>query len=85
MPITKSAVKRARQAVVRHKRLSPFKTRMKTMIKNVHDAAKDGSDSKAALSAAFKAIDTAAKKGIIHKNTANRRKAMLSRVVSKKK
>lgn len=85
MPITKSAVKRARQSIVRHARLTPFKTRMKTMVKNVHDAVKTGADTKAALSAAFKAIDTAAKKGVIHKNTANRRKAMLARVTSKKK
>lgn len=85
MPIIKSAIKRARQAEVRHKRLVPYKTNMKTMIRKVQEAAKAGADTAAPLSAAFKAIDTAAKKKIIHRNTADRRKAMLARVVAKKK
>lgn len=86
MPITKSAVKRARQGIVRHARLLPYKSKMKTMIKKVHDnvATASAADLKKMLSEAYKAIDTAAKKNVIHRNTASRRKSLLARITSKK-
>lgn len=84
MPIIKSAVKRARQSLVRHARLLPYKTRMKTMIKKAQEAAKNGGDVKKAISEAFTAIDVAAKKKLIHRNTADRRKSLLSRLLPKK-
>lgn len=83
MPITKSATKRARQNTVRHARLSPYKTHMKTMIKKISTLAKDGKndDVKTMLPMVFKSIDVAAKKNLIHRNTADRKKAWVSKLV----
>lgn len=84
MPLTKSAAKAARQSRARQTRLTPFKTRMKTSSKNVMDAVKDKkeTDAQKGLSEAFKAIDMAAKKGLIHRKTADRRKSRLSRMLA---
>ncbi len=84
MPLTKSAAKAARQSRVRQTRLTPFKTRMKTTVKNVLDSVqqKKEPDAVKQLSEAFKAIDTAAKKGLIHRKTADRRKSRLSRLLA---
>lgn len=85
MPLTKSAAKAARQSRVRQTRLTPFKTRMKTSMKSVMDTVqeKKTADAQKSLSEAFKAIDTAAKKGLIHRKTADRRKSRLSRMIAK--
>lgn len=86
MPLTKSAVKRARQSTIRHKRLVPYKTLMKTMMKKLVDALKDGKkdDAVALLPLVYKSIDTAAKKKIIHMNTAARKKSLVARLVAAK-
>jgi small subunit ribosomal protein S20 len=86
MPIIQSAIKRARQAEVRRVRRQPFKTQMKTMMKKLVDLANAGKKEEGAklLPAVFKAIDTAAKKQIIHKNNADRKKALMARLVSTK-
>lgn len=73
-----------RQAETRLERRKPYKSRLKTELKKVLTLAK--SDSKKAekqLSVAYKVIDTAAKKNIIHKNNAARKKSMLAKVVAK--
>lgn len=84
MPLTKSATKAARQSRVRQTRLTPFKTRMKTSMKTVIDSVneKKTTDAQKQLSEAFKAIDTAVKKGLIHRKTADRRKSRLSRMLA---
>lgn len=84
MPRTKSASKSARQSVDRKERLQPFKTNMKTMIRKVMDAVKAGKKDEAAklLPAVYKSIDMAAKKEIIHRNTAARKKSLVARVVA---
>jgi small subunit ribosomal protein S20 len=83
MPIIKSAKKRVKQSEKARKRNYPVRTKMKTGIKKVLDAVKDGDKKKAEdlLSKAYKIIDTAAKKNIIHKNNAARKKSMLARRV----
>lgn len=83
MPIIKSAIKRAKQNAVRHARLLPYRTQLKTVIKKVLDLVKAGKKDEAAkmLPLAFKTIDIAAKKNILHRNTADRRKARLSKAV----
>lgn len=84
MPVTSSAKKAMRQAETRLERRKPYKSRLKTELKKVLTLAK--SDSKKAekqLSVAYKVIDTAAKKNIIHKNNAARKKSMLAKVVAK--
>jgi len=53
-------------------------------IKQVHKAATKADGTKA-LTAAFAALDKAAKKNIIHKNNASRKKSRLSRMVAKLK
>ncbi|MBI4777767.1 30S ribosomal protein S20 [Candidatus Desantisbacteria bacterium] len=77
MQVHKSAIKRARQNKKRCLRNAATKSRMKTLIKKVHTAmaAKEGVE--ITLSEAISAIDKAANKGIIHKNTANRKKSRL--------
>lgn len=84
MPRSKSANKSARQSVDRKARLQPFKTNMKTMIRKITDAVKEGKKDEAVklLPAVYKAIDTAAKKEILHKNTASRKKSLVARMVA---
>ncbi len=85
MPIIQSAITRARQNEVRRVRRLPYKTEMKTMIKKVHAAAKGGKkdEMQKALSVAYKAIDTAAKKHLIHPSNAARKKSSLAKLVAK--
>ena len=87
MPILKSSIKAARQNLVRNARRLPFKTSMKTQIRKVQDLMKVGKVAEAAkvLPMAFKAIDMAAKKRIIHKKGASKKKSSLARLVSPKK
>ncbi|MDO8648158.1 MAG: 30S ribosomal protein S20 [Candidatus Peregrinibacteria bacterium] len=87
MPIIKSAIKRARQNEVRRARRQPYKTHLKTMMRKVSDLVKEGKSAEATaiVPAVFKAIDTAAKKGIIHGNNADRKKSLVSKLVAVKK
>lgn len=86
MPIIKSAIKRARQAEVRRARRVPYKTHMKNVMREVRDLVQDGkaADAQKKLPEAFKAIDTAAKKNIIHWKNAANKKSLLTRMTSKK-
>ncbi len=77
MANTKSASKRARQTTVRSLRNRSVLTRLRKMQKGISGtgakpAAKD-------VQAIISAIDKAAKRGIIHKNAAKRRKARLNK------
>ncbi len=84
MPIIKSAKKRARQSLVRQARNYNVRTALRKAIREVMDACKDGDKSKAEklLPAAYKLIDTAAKKRILASNTADRRKSLLARSIA---
>lgn len=86
MPITSSAIKAARQTIKRNALRQPFKTQMKTMIRNFTDlvTAKKVAEATALLPKVQKAIDTAAKKNIIHRNNAARKKSLLARMVAAK-
>lgn len=83
MPIIKSAIKRMRQNKVRNTRLQPYKTQLKTMMKKLTDLAKAGKKDDAAklMPAVYKAIDTAAKKGLIHKKNAGHKKSLMMKLV----
>ncbi len=87
MPNIQSAKKRAKQTEKKTQQLRPFKTKMLTLIKNIIKWVKGGETDKAiaSLSQTYKAIDTAAKKKIIKKNTANRRKSLIQRAVNNAK
>ena len=86
MPITSSAIKAARQTIKRRERRQPFNTRMKTAMRSIVDLVKDKKmdEAKKMLPAAYKAIDMAAKKNIIHRNNAARKKSLLARMVAAK-
>ena len=84
MPIIKSSKKRAKQAIVRQDHRKQFKTKMLTMVKNIIKWVEGGEvdKAKAHFDEAQKAIDTAAKKNIIHKKTAARKKSRIARVIA---
>ena len=84
MAITKSAKKALRQSK-RRKVFNGSRVRsMRGAIKGVRVAVQDGVVAAEQLSTAYKAIDKAAKNGIIKKNTAARKKSRLARSVAKK-
>jgi small subunit ribosomal protein S20 len=78
----KSAIKRARQNEIRRIRNRSVKTRVKSVVKNVHRAvaAGGGEALDVHLKEAQSAIDKAAKKGVMHKRTAARKVARLARM-----
>ena len=83
MPITSSA-KKAIRVSARKKLVNDRRTRaMKDEIKKLEKAAKSGKKDEAAkmMSVTFAAIDKAAKRGVIKKNTASRKKARMARLV----
>lgn len=83
MPITTSAKKALRGS----KRKKAFndrnKKQVKESIKKVERLVKEGKkdDAVKLVSSAFAVIDKAAKRGVIKKNTAARRKSLVSRMV----
>lgn len=83
MPNTKQAAKRLRQSEDRRLRNKVDKSSMRTAVRKVLDA-----DSKeaaqAALPGAMKKIDKAAKKHILHDNTAARLKSRVARAANTK-
>ena len=84
MPITKGA-KKALRVSLRKKVFNDRRRKaMKEAVKTVRLlAAKKESDTASALSAAYKAIDKAAKRGVIKKNTAARKKSRLAAFVKR--
>jgi small subunit ribosomal protein S20 len=81
---SKSVIKRARQAKERTVRNRSVKSKLKTLSKKVESevANKNLESAQTALRKAISAIDRAASKGIIHKNTASRRISRLTRLVN---
>ncbi len=84
MPIIKSAKKRAKQSLVRQARNYNVRTAVRKSMRAVMDAVKAGDKSEAdkLLSNAYKQIDMAAKKNVLQKNTASRRKSLLARTIA---
>lgn len=88
MPIIKSAKKKLRQDIKRTKLNKQYELAYKKVIDQVKKYKKGlpaGRQAKTdeLLKKAYKIIDKAAKKHIIHKNKANRLKAMASRLLHK--
>ena len=77
MANTKSAGKRARQTIVRTSRNRSVLTRLRKMQKKL--ATGGGQQDEQSVRALVSAVDKAAKRGVIHRNAANRRKARLNR------
>ena len=81
MPITKSA-KKAVRGSLRKKAVNDARKRaMKEVIKKIEKLTKaDKAGAAKMLPSAFQAIDKAAKRGVIKKNNASRKKARLYRI-----
>jgi len=82
MANTKSAAKRSRQSLMRADQNRNVRTRLRTLQKRVRGAAKPDAEQVRNL---ISALDKAAKRGIIHRNAADRRKARLNALLSPKK
>lgn len=81
MANTKSAAKRARQTNHRSLRNRHVLTRLRTLQKRASGAAAKPNANE--VRSLISEIDKAAKRGIIHKNAANRRKARLNKLLAK--
>jgi len=79
MANTKSAAKRARQSLARAHQNRSVRTRLRTLQKRVRGGAKTDVEQIRGL---ISALDKAAKRGIIHRNAADRRKARLNAVIA---
>ena len=79
MANTKSAAKRARQSLTRSIQNRGVRTRLRTLQKRVRGAAKPDAEQIRRL---ISALDKAAKRGIIHRNAADRRKARLNVLIA---
>jgi small subunit ribosomal protein S20 len=80
MPNIKSAIKRVKQSNAANEQNSNTKHAMRTAVRKA-ETALDAKDENATglLRDAIKKMDTAARKGLIHKNTASRQKARLTK------
>lgn len=83
MPNTRSASKRLRQDKVRTARNKSVKSSMKTQIKKVIQAAKDGNIEAAETEyrLAAQKLDRAGAASVIHKNASARQKSRLQRII----
>jgi len=81
----KSAKKRILVAEANHKRNVAFKTMIKTAVKKALLAGSEDDKSKLAEAVAkvYQLCDKAVSKGILHKNTAARKKSRLTKAVNK--
>jgi small subunit ribosomal protein S20 len=79
MANTRSATKRARQSAGRALHNRAVRTRLRSSLKQARTTAQPAAQQIHALTSA---IDKAAKRGIIHRNAANRRKARLNKLLA---
>ena len=80
----RSQIKRNRQNVKRHDRNQAVRSEVKTRTRHAVEAAEAGADNVEELTnVALRRIDEAATKGVLHKNTAARRKSRLVRQVAR--
>jgi small subunit ribosomal protein S20 len=79
LPNTKSAKKAARVAVRKRTRNKPIRSKAKTYITKAEELIFDGQSESASemVMQAVRALDRAARKGVIHPNNAARRKSRL--------
>ncbi|HEY0754686.1 MAG TPA: 30S ribosomal protein S20 [Ktedonobacteraceae bacterium] len=77
MPNNASAQKRQRQEQKRRLHNRMVKSVVKTNVTKARQAIVSGVDTEAAMRAAVSELDRAAKKGVIHRNNAARRKSRL--------
>jgi small subunit ribosomal protein S20 len=84
MPVTKSAIKAMKQSLTARERnratKADFRGKVKAVKKDILVGAKE---SESLLSSAIQALDKAAKKGVLHKKAADRRKSRLMLAANK--
>ena len=78
----KSQIKRNRQTEKARLRNRAVRTELKTRIGNAMEAADSGENAAEAAAQAMKRIDKAATQGVLHSNTASRRKARLQKYLN---
>ena len=83
MAITTSAKKAIRVSVRRRVLNETRKRAMRQAVKEVRRVTSGESDTKTLLQQAYVSIDKAAKRGVIKKNTANRKKSRLAKALNK--
>ncbi len=87
MAITKSAKKAIRQNARRKEQNIVYKDKMKSLIKEARSLVleKKVGEAKKMLSAIYSILDKAAKRGVIKKNAASRKKSRLTKLIEKNK
>ena len=80
----KSQKKRIRTSEKARVRNRAVRSELKTLVRRVHEAVEEGNAeaAQAAASRAYKRLDQAASKGIIHKNQASNRKSGVAHLVN---
>jgi small subunit ribosomal protein S20 len=84
MPNNAAAEKRMRQEQKRRLHNRSIKSQVKTQITKARQAIAAEADAEAAVRAAVSELDRAAKKGVIHRNNAARRKSRLMKQLNAK-
>lgn len=79
MPNIKSQVKRVKTNAKQTQRNKAVKSNLKTELKKAEAAIAGGDDKQQVVDKAYSVIDKAAKKGVIKKNTAARKKASIAK------
>lgn len=84
MANTKSAIKRIKVSAKKHQRNVAVKSATRTYVKKARTAiAQNAGEALEDVTAAISALDRAAKKGVIHRNNAARRKSRLMKRLNK--
>ena len=86
MPITKAAKKALRQNEKRRKRNRKQRDKLNAKVKEIEQKIEQGNtkEAKSLLSEVYKALDKAAKNGLMKKNAADRKKSRLTKRINKK-
>jgi small subunit ribosomal protein S20 len=80
---TKSAIKRMRQSEKRRQRNRTVRSRVRSALKTARTAVTTaGGDARETVLQAIRTLDKAVTKGVIHRNTAARKKSALARRLS---
>lgn len=84
MANTSSALKRMRQNETRRLRNRTVRSKVRTAVKTARTAlTTTGAEARAAVMDAIRALDKAVTKGVVHRNTAARKKSALARRLAK--
>ena len=86
MANTKSAIKRMRQSETRRARNRMIRSKVRTAVKIARTAvAGPGPEARSAVLDAIRTLDKAVTKGVLHRNTAARKKSALARRLAAQK